>query len=215
MNPTPWFSNLNHFQGLRAPFTFLRRTSHSRQLVVHGNVSVHPYLIQQKCTGHSRTFHDRPSSSSSSTISERLRELKRNGTPELAFGSIILALVGIDYVLRGQNDQEREAMVKQLAREVRRDAAITRREDQDMVNKGLAAKFKCIVRKVPENFDGHKCLKNVKVGDVVNVIEEGIGPGGQYNLCFIAREATNNGGNVSHESLSIGWFPCCYLQKVE
>ena len=95
-----------------------------------------------------------------------------------------------------------------------------------MLRKGGATNplFQCTIRKAPQNFDGHKCLKNVKVGDVVNVIEEGVGPEGQYNLCSIVRSTTtakknNNGGdddgNDSVENVSIGWFPCSCLEKME
>jgi hypothetical protein len=79
---------------------------------------------------------------------------------------------------------------------------------EDMVNTSL--KFKCIVRRVPEQFDGHKCLQNIKVGDVVGVLEEGIGPGGQYNLCSIERNAADK-----ENKFSIGWFPCSCLEKLK
>lgn len=168
-----------------------------------------------------RQVHDKPSGSvSSNTFRERLGELRRNGTPEIAFGSIILALAGIDYLLQVRNDEQRDGAYRQLEREVRRDEVTTRKEDRRMMNEGVAAKskFECTIRKVPQNFDGHKCLKNVKVGDVVGVIEEGVGPGGQYNLCTIDRGAGKNIGNDSQEGeqkVSIGWFPCSCLQKME
>jgi len=60
----------------------------------------------------------------------------------------------------------------------------------------------------------------------VGVIEEGVGPDGQYNLCSIVRKSNttakknNNGGedddgNDSSENISIGWFPCSCLEKIE
>lgn len=110
-------------------------------------------------------------------------------------------------------------MYKQLEREVRRDEATSRKEDRRMLDEGIVSmsKFKCIIRKVPLNFDGHKCLKNVKVGDVVSVIEEGVGPGGQYNLCSIERIAPKTGRDSSEidpARISIGWFPCSCLEKM-
>ncbi|KAL7534696.1 hypothetical protein ACHAXR_009516 [Thalassiosira sp. AJA248-18] len=161
-----------------------------------------------------RQIHNKPNGSTSSTFRERLSDLRRNGTPEIIFGSIILALVGIDYVLQIRNDDQREDMYRQLEREVRGDEATTIKEDRKMVNEGVATKsiFKCIIRKVPENFDGHKSLKNVKVGDVVGVIEEGVGPDGQYNLCSIERGIAKND---DEKRISIGWFPCSCLEKIE
>ena len=159
----------------------------------------------------------------SSSFRERLRDLRQNGTPEIAIGSVVLALLGIDYILQVRNDTQREDMYRQLERGVRHDEAISREEDRKMLSQGMAtkSKFKCIIRKVPPNFDGHKCLKDVKVGDVISVIEESVGPGGQYSLCFIERgsTATNNAGKDSlayeQSSVSIGWFPCSCLQKID
>jgi len=231
MNPTALGGHLAASRGIRVPFAFVcrNRNTHDRssaytsRAVLGKACSPTPlkgrqYLIQKKCTRHcNRRIHDGPSGSSSPTFSERLGigNWKRNGTPELAVGSIILVLVGIDYILQARNDQQREDVYKQLGREVRRDEATTRREEK-ILNEGVAAnpKFKCIVRKVPQNFDGHKCLTNLKIGDIVNVIEEGVGPGGQYNLCSIVRTA-KNGGSDSSGNVSIGWFPCSCLQKIE
>ncbi|KAL3758321.1 hypothetical protein ACHAWU_004286 [Discostella pseudostelligera] len=167
-----------------------------------------------------RQIHGKPSDTSWSTaLRDRFNEYRRNGVPEIIFGSFIFALVGIDYILQTRNDQQRETMYKQLEREVRRDEATSRKEDRRMLEEGIASmsKFKCIIRKVPLNFDGHKCLKNVKVGDVVTVLEEGVGPGGQYNLCSIDRDATTTGVESSENEprISIGWYPCSCLQKIE
>ncbi len=57
----------------------------------------------------------------------------------------------------------------------------------------------------------------MKVGDVVSVLEEGVGPGGQYNLCMVERIAKNAVKESSDDDpiLSIGWFPCSCLEKLE
>ena len=161
-----------------------------------------------------RKIHDGRNGASSSTFRQRLGELRRNGVPEIVFGSIILALAGIDYVIRVRNDKPREDIYRQLEREVRRDEATTRKEDKRLLEEGIAntLKFHCTIRRVPQIFDGHKCLQNVKVGDVVGVLEEGVGPGGQYNLCMIERVK-----ELSYDDprFSIGWFPCSCLEKLE
>mmetsp|Transcript_31519 Transcript_31519/g.66291 ORF Transcript_31519/g.66291 Transcript_31519/m.66291 type:complete len:236 (+) Transcript_31519:102-809(+) len=225
----------NASQGVRslAARSFARRNSTGRSLAdtsrtVTGKacppqpMNGRHYLMQKNFPRHCcRQVHDQPSgSSSSNTFRERLGELRRNGTPEIAFGSIILALAGIDYFLQVRYDEQRDDAYRQLEREVRRDEVTTRKEDRRMINEGVAAKskFKCTIRNVPQNFDGHKCLKNVKVGDVVDVIEEGVGPGGQYNLCTIDRGAAKTVGKDSQEGeqrVSIGWFPCSCLQKIK
>jgi hypothetical protein len=177
---------------------------------------MHRLVIEHKAPNNCRQIRGQSNSSWTSALRERFGEYRRNGVPEIIFGTIIFALVGIDYILQTQNDQQRNDMYKQLEREVRRDEATSRKEGRRMLEDGVASmsKFKCIVRKVPLNFDGHKCLKKVKVGDVVSVIEEGVGPGGQYNLCSIERMASNGAVEASDRGVSIGWFPCSCLEKI-
>lgn len=172
------------------------------------------------CYRQMRNKSDAPSNSP--TFRERLSDLRRNGTPEIVIGFVILTVVGVDYFLQMQTDQQRQDMKHQLEREVRRDEASTHEEDKKLLNNEGAItklKFQCIIRKVPQNFDGHKCLKNVKVGDVINVLEEGVGPGGQYNLCSIgrgnAKNATKDSSGEYEKRVSIGWYPCSCLEKIE
>ncbi|KAL9188734.1 hypothetical protein ACHAXT_007112 [Thalassiosira profunda] len=198
----------------------LRRTIACNPLALSANCNLLSQGARSQICIRSHT--SKPSGASSSTFRERIGEWRRNGTPEIAVGATILALVGIDYILQTRNDEQRGDMYRQLEREVRRDEATSRREDKKLLDGGAAAraKFQCVVRKVPQNFDGHKCLKNVKVGDVVGVIEEGVGPDGMYNLCSIERGSAKNAGKESAgdeggKRTSIGWFPCSCLQKIE
>eukprot|EP00970_Alexandrium_tamarense_P009544 scaffold1917_cov196-Alexandrium_tamarense.AAC.5 len=148
-----------------------------------------------------------------------LSELRRNGTPEIVVGCIILSLAGIDYAIQLRRDQQRDEMMKSLGKKVKADEEQSRKEDGEKIISGAATKyqFKCIVRRVPQNFDGHKCLTNVKVGDVLNVVEEGVGPGRQYNLCSIDRRRSviEPGGKSKSDATSIGWFPCSCLEKMK
>ena len=180
------------------------------------NCRLHNMMTRENA---SRKIHNESNSTSSLTFRQHLGELRRNGIPEIVFGSMILALAGIDYVIRVRNDKPREDICQQLEREVRQDEMTTRKEERRLLDEGIAKtlKFKCIVRRVPRNFDGHKCLQNVKVGDVVDVIEEGVGPGGQYNLCMIESTANNSLKESSDDgsTFSIGWFPCSCLEKLE
>lgn len=174
----------------------------------HGTYSL--WMGRSSC----RQIHDSPNgSASSSAFRQRLGELRYNGSPEIVFGMIILSLAGIDYVLRVQDEKPRKEMYRQLELEVQRDELTSRNEEKRMIAEDMVStslKFKCIVRRVPEQFDGHKCLQNIKVGDVVGVLEEGIGPWGQYNLCSIERNAA-----VEESKISIGWFPCSCLEKLK
>ena len=80
-----------------------------------------------------RQIHDGPNGASSSTFRQHFGELRRNGVPEIVFGSIILALAGIDYAIRVRNDKPREDIYRQLERETRRDEATTRKEEKRML----------------------------------------------------------------------------------
>ena len=173
-------------------------------------------LMQNDSKGNTKS-----SGAASSTFRERLGELRKNGTPEIVIGSLILAVVGIDYALQTQNDEEKDNLYRQLQRDVKNDGEQSR---QNMIQSGsdvTKSLFQCIVRRIPPNFDGHKCLTDIKIGDVVNVIEEGVGPGKQYNLCSIDKSVRqNNSGDKGQENdtkneVSVGWFPCSCLQKVE
>ena len=133
--------------------------------------------------------------------------LRSNGTPEIIIGTTILIVAGIDYTLQKRNDDDRTEMMRELERKVNVDAEITRKEmDGKMKLKTL---FKCIVRQVPPSFDGHRCLTDVQVGDVLDVLEEGVGPGRQYNLCSIDRCSKEN------SDVSVGWFPCVCLEPIK
>ena len=100
-------------------------------------------------------------------------------------------------------------MMRHLEQTVQFDAEVSRNEIEQRDHPAL---FQCVVRRVPSSFDGHKCLTNVNIGDVLNVIEERVGPGGQYHLCSMdGAETTKNGGG----GRSMGWFPCSCLEPIQ
>ena len=154
-----------------------------------------------------------------SPLRERLRELRRNGTPEIVFGGLLLAVGSADYYLQQRNDQQRNEMIRRFEEEVKQDEEISRREERDLINSnggaGMKSLFQCVVRKVPQQFDGHKCLTNMKVGDVVNVLQEGVGPDNKYNLCSIERSDASSSNTSKEKFISIGWYPCSCLEKIE
>jgi hypothetical protein len=108
--------------------------------------------------------------------------------------------------------------MRRLEREVELDAQQSRKEVGERIhdNKGKTL-FRCTVRRLPQNFDGHRCLTNIKVGDILNVLEEGVGPGNQYNLCSIDRGLRGDSGSESVDGgvVSVGWFPCSCLEVVK
>jgi hypothetical protein len=70
----------------------------------------------------------------------------------------------------------------------------------------MPPKLYCVVRKT-HGFT--HCLTGVQIGDVVEVLEEGVGPQKEYNVCRLP--AKNN--NVSADIY--GWFPFRWLQTLD
>lgn len=164
-----------------------------------------------------RQFHATQNQQFAASLRSRLSELRRNGTPEIIFGGLVLTVVGIDYYLQQRTDQQKNEMIRQFEQEVKQDEAISRKEEKELIKQGgadMTTKFQCTVRRVPKQFDGHKCLTNLKVGDVVNVLQEGVGPDNKYNLCSIDRSHPPKAAE-DEKRISIGWFPCNCLEKVQ
>lgn len=69
------------------------------------------------------------------------------------------------------------------------------------------AKFQCIVKRIPIMFDGHLSLVEIKENDIVDVLEESVGPDKLYNVC---RPIKARG-----EPFLVGWFPKNCLEKIE
>lgn len=163
-----------------------------------------------------RHTHSTNSSKNNNTSSfmNRLHSLKSNGTPEILLGSTILLIASIDYTLQQRDTTNKSQMMEELQAQVSFDA-----KQLEMDNKKLYKKekptimFTCLVKRVPPNFDGHKCLVGVEVGDILNVIEEGVGPGGQYNLCFVKNDDRDS--RSDEMDVNVGWFPCSCLEVIK
>lgn len=140
--------------------------------------------------------------SSSSSFRERWHLWRQNGTLEIAIGSTLLGLILVDQVLQYRQDQQRN----QLMHLLQMDANSYNRADNEEQQKQRHAEqlptlFRCTIRRLP-NLDGSKTLNTVQIGDVVEVLEEKVGPGEMYNLCR----------NTSNEE--VGWFPTICLEKM-
>jgi len=148
------------------------------------------------------------SSSSSSTW-------KRNGTPEIIIGTTILTLLGVDYYLQTKQDESRQEIMSTLQQTIRNDhqkelRVETNEKSQEQL-KIIEPLFPCIVRRLPNLFDGSKSLMGVQVGDEVKVLEERVGPDGMYHLCRL--EKTHEGRGTT--AVTVGWFPISCLEKLK
>ena len=127
----------------------------------------------------------------------------KDGTIELLFGGALLTALALDQVFQYQQGKARENVMNQVRFQTQARGQEDSSDFEKLLN--MTSMFDCIVRKVPSNLDGYRCLTGVSVGDVVQVLEEKVGPGKMYNLC---RKMDAKGRPVS-----VGWFPTMYLEK--
>ena len=81
------------------------------------------------------------------------------------------------------------------------------RETQTQTLESMPTIFYCVIRK---NTGFTHCLTGVQIGDVVEVLQEGVGPQKAYNLC---RLPAKQGDDLSVDAY--GWFPYRWLQKLD
>ena len=147
------------------------------------------------------------------------KRLRSNGTPEIVFGAGLLTLLAADQLLQSQQEaqhkSDREAVFKRLQYDVDADMAKERSEGHTLSLEEESSKpslFQCRVMAVPKYFDGTKSLMGVEVGDVVDVLEEQVGPGGTYNLCRLVRQENDK---KQESVISVGWYPMSCLEKLK
>jgi len=80
--------------------------------------------------------------------------------------------------------------------------------------------FYCVIRRT--RYLTHS-VSNVQVGDVVEVLEEGVGPNKEYNLCRFPAPVIDQQQEQEQQyphgtttlQHTVGWFPTRWLQKLE
>ena len=153
-----------------------------------------------------------PTSSSSSVVpppplrrnssASRLREWWESGSVLLAIGWTGLAVFALDRYLQYQQRAEAVLAVQALAE----DAARQKRALRETWKQVHTPLFYCVIRRAYKQMSGSYGLQGVRVGDVVEVLEEGVGPDKLYNLCRIKK------GDADEQ---IGWFPISFMEKIE
>jgi len=125
-----------------------------------------------------------------------------NGTLELAIGGSLLVLFGVDRLFSYFHHQRFEMDREQLQKEAYDFNAFSK--DELKQYRSMPAQERATVTEVVANLDGIKCLRNMKRGDTVEVLEFNVGPGEAYHLCRMRRTTETQ----------IGWFPkACLAPK--
>lgn len=103
-----------------------------------------------------------------------------------------------DWLLGDQQTSKNEELRKELMASVNLDQFMD-----------AETKLYCVVRRA-KGWNVTHCLTGVQLGDVVEVLEEGVGPNQEYNLCRLPADENN----TIQEDV-IGWFPIRFLQKLD
>lgn len=167
-------------------------------------------MIQHKCTQQPKrrlreVFTDsqcnlRFFASSASQESSSSATSRRRGNLLIGFGWALLGLLAVDQVLQYKQEQE----AKEQRRMLYHLQAEANEENEAQWDKSLPAIFKCKVVHTEVSLDGTKMLRGVGAGDVVDVLEENVGPNKAYHVC--RNPASDRPG-------SVGWYPIQYLER--
>jgi len=127
---------------------------------------------------------------------------RRGGNLLIGLGWTLLGLVAVDQALQYKQEQEASEHRRMLYR-MQADANEENEVEWDV---SLPVLYKCRVSRTEVSLDGTKMLRNVGLGDVVEVLEAGIGPNEAYHLC--RNPASDRPG-------SVGWYPVKYLERID
>lgn len=152
-------------------------------------------------------------------------KINERGGIWIYIGWTILGLVGVDQVLQykqEQEDNERRQMLAEMQLEA--DNASINVADWD---EALPTIFTCKIIHIDSGLDGTKMLtrsksdrggkrsginRNIKRGDIVEILEDSVGPSQRYHLCRM-RERRSDSNDKS--ATVIGWYPIDYLERLD
>ena len=99
-------------------------------------------------------------------------------------------------------------MVKTMEEEIQREKFRLHQEWKDK-----PVLFHGVIRRAYKQMSGSHGLRGAQVGDVVEVLDEGVGPNNEYNLCRLrVQQQQPQGFDIQEEQ--IGWFPMAFMEKV-
>ena len=128
----------------------------------------------------------------------------RRGGIFIGLGWSLLGLVALDQLLQYRQAADLEERRKMLGLMQQQ----ANEENHPSWDANLPPLYRCKITHVEHSLDGTKILKNVKIGDVVEVLEANIGPGKSYHLC--RHENLSNA-----EKVSIGWSPIESMEEMD
>mmetsp|Transcript_10112 Transcript_10112/g.11574 ORF Transcript_10112/g.11574 Transcript_10112/m.11574 type:complete len:203 (+) Transcript_10112:61-669(+) len=103
------------------------------------------------------------------------------------------------------------------------ESAILSRRKMALQHQKSERLYRCKVRQatLSNMFDGSKSLMNVREGDVLDILEENIGPNNMYHLCRIAPQSvkgleitSKSSTQLRNQISGVGWYPKWYLEQI-
>jgi hypothetical protein len=146
---------------------------------------------------------------------------RRSGNIFIGIGWILLGLVAIDQLLQYKQEQElqeRHLLLDEMQREA---------DDANVptFDASLPTLYRCKLLHVEPTLDGTKMLTRngksriLKVGDVVEILQDNVGPNRAYHLCRLLPTDNNNNNNNNNKSITaepfVGWYPVNFLERVD
>ncbi|CAJ1953904.1 unnamed protein product [Cylindrotheca closterium] len=158
-------------------------------------------LSSRRTMGTSKSLDSRPRFFSSSSDSSNRTE-SRLGTWLIRLGWGLLGLVAVDQVLQYKQEQESKERMKMLV-DMQQEANEMNQPEWD---NSLPTLFQCKIAHVEPSLDGTKMLANIRIGDVVEIVEAKVGPNEAYHLC--RRPAQGR------RPESMGWYPVEFMEDL-
>lgn len=152
------------------------------------------------------------SSSSAASQKSHLRQWWDNGNILLFLGWSGLAVMALDRYLLYQMQIEIDSneMLETVTKESQRE-----RETLLKTWKDAPTLFNCMVLREYKNMGGSHGLAGLQVGDVVQVLQEGVGPDQLYHLCRIDGSGRPIDNTITEPPLQIGWYPIAFMKRLE
>jgi hypothetical protein len=146
----------------------------------------------------------------SNNHTSRQAQPKRGGGYLIGFGWALLGVVAVDQALQYYQDQQRAEISATLA-DMQRQADFEQAADwpQD-----LPVLWEYQIGRIEASLDGVKMLRNIQIGDTVEILQEGVGPNRAYHLCRV-KGSSKTPSSSSSSSSSMGWYPIQYLKEIE
>ena len=156
-------------------------------------------------------------------VPSRIRDQFSNGNLEFVIGGSLLTFAGYAYWEEQQRQnqmmriQPNDASKSGALRNDLRKKYLESLKEEERVRKEMIDKYKtssvlfqCEVM-VAFPLDGQKGLQGAELGDILDVLEEGVGPDGSYNLCRFSGDKVKHGFHAGQ----IGLYPARCLKKLD